>query len=123
MAKSLTWLLCWFIALPAAAELTVDPTRPPPGFLSEAARAAAEADGVDSSLPVLQSIIRPHGARPAALIDGQVVTLGGQVGDRVLIRIGESEVVLRGESGPETLRLSPGVDRQMHPVTTRRRSQ
>jgi MSHA biogenesis protein MshK len=43
-----------------------------------------------------------------AVISGQTVRLGGKVGDAVLVRIGQGEVVLRRGKALETLRLYPG---------------
>jgi hypothetical protein len=48
----------------------------------------------------------------AAVINGEVVTLGGRSGDATLIKIGEDSVVLRTMSGDETLRLTPGIGKK-----------
>lgn len=83
-----------------------DPTRP----AIEPSVASAE----ESAPPVktgLQSILRRKGARPAAIINGQVVELGAKVGDARLLQINESEVVLQGPAGREELRLTPAVEK------------
>jgi len=46
-----------------------------------------------------------------AVINGQTVALGGKVGESVLVKIAENEVVLRGSLGTEVLRMTPEVDK------------
>lgn len=84
----------------------VDPTRPP--FEPNAAITAA----VPEAASGLQSIIRRKAGKPAALINGALVELGGKVGEVRLIRIGEDFVVLRGPQGVETLYLTPGIEKK-----------
>ena len=45
-----------------------------------------------------------------AIIDGRSVKLGASYGDARVIKITESEVVLRSAGGTETLKMYPGVD-------------
>ncbi len=45
--------------------------------------------------------------RRVAVINGETVTLGGRVADAEVVRIDESEVVVRGAEGERTLRLLP----------------
>lgn len=85
-----------------------DPTRPPLDTNPTAASGAATAEAGSG----LQSIIRRKAGRPAALIDGALVELGGKVGEARLIRIGEDFVVLRGPQGVETLYLTPGIEKK-----------
>ena len=47
-----------------------------------------------------------------AVIDGQVVPLGGAVGEARVVRITETEVLLKTGEETETLKLYPGVDKQ-----------
>lgn len=84
-----------------------DPTRPP--FEPNAALAGATAPEAASGL---QSIIRRKAGKPAALINGALIELGGKVGEARLIRIGEDFVVLRGPQGVETLYLTPGIEKK-----------
>ncbi|WP_126446996.1 MSHA biogenesis protein MshK [Sulfuricystis multivorans] len=104
MARRLISLLpmLWFCA--GAQAQGADPTRPPfdsgPAAQSGAAQEAASG---------LQSILRRKAGKPAAMINGTVVELGGKVGEARLTRIGEDFVVLRGPQGIETLYLTPGV--------------
>lgn len=109
--KIAAWLsrscLLLFAFHPAqAAESLPDPTRPP-------AEAGLESPGgpVVASGPVLQSImIRP--GRRTAVISGQQLAEGERFGDARLIKVSESEVILAGPDGRQTLKLFPGVDKQ-----------
>ena len=86
-----------------------DPTRPPAGFQSAAALASSESATPAGQL--LQSIIRPREGKPSALIGGQIVVLGGMVGERRLIALSEKEAVLKGPDGIERLSLTPSVEK------------
>lgn len=110
MAKTLIVLLL-AVANAAWAQAMRDPTQPP-GAYSAAAGTLADDENLPPETPVLNTIIRRHGAKPIAVINGETVALGGKVGDWRLVRIGESEAVLRGTDGKETLTLSPGVDKR-----------
>ncbi len=106
MARALGWgfTLAW-LGAPLAAQSLSDPTRPP-------AALTAPADGAVGvpGAPMLQSVLvsRNPGGRAVAVISGQTVRLGGKVGDAVLVRISQTEVVLRRGKALETLRLYPG---------------
>jgi len=90
----------------AQAQVLPDPTRPPAfeNTVPAAAGAAPAATG-------LQSIIRSNCGKPAAIINGAYVALGGRVGDARVVAIGEDFVTLKGPSGKETLKLMPGVEK------------
>lgn len=103
MARRLTALLPLFVSCAALAQ-SADPTRPAIDT-GAAAPAGATASG-------LQSIIQRRSGKPAALINGAVVELGGRVGDARLVKIGDDFVVLRGSLGNETLRLTPDVEKK-----------
>ncbi|OAI52018.1 hypothetical protein AYO46_06830 [Betaproteobacteria bacterium SCGC AG-212-J23] len=47
--------------------------------------------------------------RRLAVISGQQVAVGGQVGAGTVVRITETEVVVRGADGEQTLKLFPDV--------------
>jgi MSHA biogenesis protein MshK len=97
----LTLLAAWPLA--GVSQVLNDPTRPPPGIYSnEAAGSAAVSE------PVLQSVMISPTER-SAIIGGKTVKLGAVVGDARVIKITESEVVLRSASGTETLRMYPDV--------------
>lgn len=94
-----------------------DPTRPPLEIAAPAGTAAGGATGETGSSPAasantgLQSIILRQEGRPAALINGTVVELGGKVGDMRLVKVDEDSVVLLGPEGRETLKLIPGIEK------------
>lgn len=89
----------------AGAQTLTDPTRPP-GVLSSSAE-----DGVAAGGPVLQSVMLSQ-KRKVAVISGEMVVLGGRYGSSRLVRLTESEAVLK--NGPETtvLRLYPMVEKR-----------
>ena len=100
-------LLCgWSHA--AVAQLS-DPTRP---ALSPAQAADAPAD-LAPAASGLQSVILRKGGKPAALINGEVVELGGKVGEAKLVKVSEDAVVLKGPAGEETLRLIPAAEKKV----------
>ena len=93
------------LAVPAHGAPLADPTRPP--------NTAAEDDGGAGILsgPRLESVlIAPD--RRVAVISGQQVKLGDKYRDAQVVRISESEVVLRTGDATETLKLFPGVDKK-----------
>lgn len=76
-----------------------DPTRPP--VVADDGNAMASTQG-----PRLESVlIAPD--RRIAVISGQQVVVGARVGGSEVLRITESEVVLRGPQGEQTLKLVP----------------
>ena len=85
-----------------------DPTRPPAGLQTSA---AASAPAVADTL-VLQSVLMNAGRAPAAVISGQLVMLGGLVGEQRLASVTERSVQLKGPQGTTTLRLTPEVNKQ-----------
>ncbi len=99
------WLLA---ALPAGAQLASDPTRPPPAILLN-----TPGMDVQAGSPLLQSVMIGAGGR-SAIIGGELVKLGGKYGDAKVVKITETEVVLRSSAGTETLHLYAGVE--MKPV-------
>lgn len=95
----------------ATAQGLADPTKPPAG-MDKPATAPAEAGGEQAAAAAgLQTIIRRHGAKPAAVINGEYVVLGGRVGDARLVKIGEDSVTLKSATGMEILRLAPGIEK------------
>jgi len=94
----------WIAAPEARAQSLADPTRPP--------TATAEQDGeAGPAGKQLQSVLFSRG-RKLAVIDGTVVPLGGTYGEARVVKITESEVVLKQGEETETLKLYPGVDKQ-----------
>jgi len=89
---------------PALAQVQ-DPTRPAGTLLMpEGGAAAAAESGV-------QTVILRRGGRSAAVINGQYVEVGGMLGDRRVLKISESEVVLKGESGREVIKVTPAIEK------------
>src|SRR5688500_84097 len=86
-----------------------DPTRPPRS--AAAAQAGFDSAGEPPSAPILQSVmITP--TRRSAIIGGERVELGGRYGEAQVVRITESEVVLRSAGRTEVLRMYPEVDKK-----------
>lgn len=94
------------VALTAGAQVLTDPTRPP-GALAEAA-----GDGAVTSGPVLQSVMLSPG-RKVAMISGEIVTLGGRYGSARLVKLTESEAVLKDGAETTVLKLFPLVEKRM----------
>ena len=92
------WLLLSAIPVISLAQTLDDPTKPP-------AELSARPGGVAN--PLESIIISP--TRRAAIINGQMVELGGEAGDVRLIEVNESGVVLQGAKGREVLTLFPNV--------------
>jgi hypothetical protein len=95
-----------FPAAVSAQGITIDPTRPPVGYLATGAD-TGEGDGG----PVLQSVMISPTQR-TAIINGALVKLGEKYGDAVLTRVAESEVVLRSGGVNRVLKLYPRVDKR-----------
>lgn len=88
-----------------ADEILRDPTRPP------AALYAAE-DGTEVQTgPVLQSVRISQG-RYTAVISGETVRVGSKYGEARVIRIRETEVVLKTGDSLQTLKLFPDVEKR-----------
>lgn len=92
----------------ASAQALVDPTKPPAGIDKPATAEAGEEKPAASGL---QTIIRRKGEKPAAVINGEYVTLGGRVGEARVVRINEDSVTLRSNAGTEVLKLAPGIEK------------
>ena len=91
----------------AWAQVVNDPTRPPGGFAVGDPEAAGDAGGG----LVLQSVmISP--TRKSAIINGEMVRLGGKYGDAVLVKLTENEAVLKSGSEMQVLKLYPGVEKR-----------
>lgn len=110
MAGGLKLMLRSFVALAciaytlAAAQTLRDPTRPP------ASGAKAVPGKVESAGWTLQSVlISPQ--RRYAIINGEVVPLGGNVAGAELIAIAAERVTLRTREGMRVLHLFPDVTR------------
>jgi MSHA biogenesis protein MshK len=95
-------LLAAALPMAACAGTLPDPTRPPSALLSAPVAASAP-----QGAPRLQSVLLGNGRTPAAVINGELVLLGGRVGESRLVRLTERSAVLRGPQGDTTLALIP----------------
>jgi hypothetical protein len=96
--------LACLLAGPAQAQSLADPTKPPAVMGVQGGEAGGSAE---PAAPQLQSILvsREPGGRRVAVINGEMVRVGMKVGDAVVERVGETEVVLRRGKSRETLKL------------------
>lgn len=118
MARGLGVLLLTFLAPALAVAQLADPTRPPTP-LNVPVDASVPAEAANAGL---QSVILRKGGRPAALINGEIVELGGKVGEMKLVKVTEDAVVLLGPGGRETLRLTPAAEKKLKSETATARS-
>lgn len=106
--KAIVALLTLFGSSAACAENLPDPTRPP----AELAAPSSAAGGMAVPTgPLLQSVQIAPTSR-SAIISGQRVVQGGTYGDARVVKISESEVVLKSGSDYQTLKLFPGVEKR-----------
>lgn len=59
----------------------------------------------------MQTVILRRSGKSAAVINGQYVVVGDKLGDKRVLKIGESEVVLEGESGREVIKATPAIEK------------
>lgn len=108
---------CGFCLLPfsfaSANEALRDPTRPPAALYT-----AEDAAEIETG-PVLQSVRISQG-RYTAVISGETVRVGGMYGDARVIKIRETEVVLKTGNSLQTLKLFPDVEKR--PTANNRRN-
>ena len=83
-----------------------DPTRPPEGIV------AADGSLSPAAASGLTSVMMPKKGRPSAIIDGQLVQIGGSVRNGTLVRLTENSAVLEGAEGTERLYLTPDVEKK-----------
>lgn len=93
------------------AENLPDPTRPPASLWSPYPSFGEDPGDAPASVPVLQSIML-SATRKVAIISGQAVALGEKFGDARLVKLSQSEAVLRTAGGLQVLRLFPDVDKK-----------
>jgi len=99
-----------FSVSPTLSQGLVDPTKPPPSF--GAGETATPGDQASQAGPVLQSVLL-SASRKEAIISGKLVKVGDAVGEAKVVRISESEVVLRKGGELQTLKLFPGVHKRV----------
>lgn len=78
-----------------------DPTRP--------AGAVSGTAAAERGVQVV--IVRSRGKKSAAVINGQYVEVGDKVDGRRVLKITESEVVLKGDSGREAVKITPAIEK------------
>jgi MSHA biogenesis protein MshK len=102
-------LLC--VGAPALAlESLPDPTKPAVDipYESEVGKPAESAVVLVPKKEGLQSIIISPQHR-AAVINGEMIELGGKIGDATLVEVNKKSVVLQGAQGKRVMELFPGV--------------
>jgi MSHA biogenesis protein MshK len=103
MSRILVCVAAALFASAAQGAPFADPTRPPD--------AGSPAPSGASAGPRLESVlIAPD--RRLAVISGKQVRLGGKYGEGQVVRITESEVVIRNGEGTETLKLFPEAEKR-----------
>jgi MSHA biogenesis protein MshK len=93
-----------------ALESLPDPTKPAVDipYESEAGKRDESAVVLVPKKEGLQSIIISPRHR-AAVINGEIVVLGGKIGDATLVEVNNKSVVLQGAQGKRVMELFPGV--------------
>ncbi len=90
----------------ALAQAMTDPTRPPTEHV-----VADGGEPAAAGAPVLQSVMITPTLK-AAIINGEMVKLGGKFGNAQLVKVSESEVVLKSGEETQVLKMYPGVDKR-----------
>lgn len=103
--RAVSALALCLAVLPCTAETLPDPTRP-----VDSGVAQASASGADGE-PVLQMIRISKNHKPSAIIDGQSVQPGDSFGGARVVKISETQVVLKSGDVYKTLKLFPGVEK------------
>ena len=93
-----------------------DPTRPPSILTLPAGSIVA----TPSSTGLQLQSVRISAHRASAIISGQQVRVGDQVGSNRVIAISENDVTLRGPNGVQTLKLFSGISKRSVPSGHRR---
>lgn len=99
--------LTGFVGVATVLAQAPDPTRPPDALLAPATEGGA-GKAVESGV---QTVILRPGGKSGAVINGQYVEVGGKLGDKRVLKITESEVVLKGESGREVIKATPAIEK------------
>jgi MSHA biogenesis protein MshK len=104
--SSLAAVLALILYSASVAAQANDPTRPPAGLDT----GVVEGDTADGGMMLQSVMISPTGR--AAIINGVMVRQGEKYGDAVLVRVAESEVVLKSGSESQVLKLYPAVEKR-----------
>jgi MSHA biogenesis protein MshK len=92
----------------AVAQVRNDPTRPPTGF----GTGTADMDAADAGGGMTLQSVMISPTSKTAIISGVMVKLGEKYGDAVLVKVAESEVVLKSGATSQVLKLYPGVEKR-----------
>lgn len=103
-ACMMAFALATLLAMPAMAGSLPDPTALPSMQTANG--------GEDQQAWTLTAIKLSH-KQKIAVIDGQEVTVGGRYQDARVVRIGESEVVLRRGRDTTVLKLYPNIEKTL----------
>jgi len=108
MRHRMFWLLlAGCVGAHAALAQLPDPMRPAGALMAPAATGGVAAPAESG----VQTVILRPGRKSAAVINGQYVEVGGKLGDKRVVKITESEVVLTGESGREVIKVTPAIQK------------
>jgi len=91
-----------------------DPTRPSGAVIAPDTRGGVVAPAESG----VQTVILRPGGKSTAVINGQSVQVGGKLGDKRVVKISESEVVLSGVAGREVIKVTPAIEKVMTKQTT-----
>ena len=95
----------------AQAQTLTDPTKPPASLSATGTQSGSPTDQEAVAGTQLQSILF-SGGRKLAVINGIMVPLGGMVGEARLVRITETQVVLKTGEATEVLKMYPGIEKR-----------
>jgi hypothetical protein len=104
----LSFLLAGCVWAGSALAQVPDPTRPAGAVMAPEVTSGVAVAAVASGVQTV--ILRPNG-KSAAVINGKYVTVGDKLGDKRVLTISESEVVLKGESGREVIKVTPAIEK------------
>ena len=104
-------LLSSILPMSLQAQALRDPTQPPAAFLAPVNSNGLDATEGEIPARVLHSVIRRHGARPVAVINGEKIRLGEKIDEFILVKVTETQATLKGPAGTEVLVMSPSVEK------------
>jgi len=110
---ALSLIFAGFVVGATALAQVPDPTRPAGALMTP--ETGSVAAPVESGV---QTVILRPGGKSAAVINGQYVAVGDKLGDKRVVKISESEVVLKGESGREVIKVMPAIEKVPAKKTT-----
>lgn len=111
MMRSAVFLLMLAVLIGAASAQVPDPTRPADAPVVTPGATGSSGGSATPAESGVQTVILRPGGKSAAVINGQYVEVGGKLGDKRVLKITESEVVLKGESGREVIKVTPAIEK------------